>query len=237
MIDIPEQDMSCFSMENRDDAVGILFRFEKNNGTFLWAYQHIWPMAIPNKKERSFIAKWQSPERQDVFVEMKDKLFSISQKVDLLIVNSEIETETITEVVTDNIALMQTHFGFERFIRASAGRAISSIASLQLVANSDKMVDYINRGDKKYAKKMMRIKNSKVFNLRPEQLLEKVRNLPRWRGKFVTEDNKIILNTYAHVENLIDLFDERYTRSDVTGEEYDTEVKSLAESLEANIAG
>ena len=36
-------------------------------------------------------------------------------------------------------------------------------------------------------------------------------------------------NTYGEVENLIDLFDERYTRSDVTDTEYDTDVKTIAQ--------
>ena len=40
-----------------------------------------------------------------------------------------------------------------------------------------------------------------------------------------------VLNIYAHVELLIDLLDERYTRSDITDEEYDTDVKKVAEPV------
>lgn len=43
---------------------------------------------------------------------------------------------------------------------------------------------------------------------------------------------KFVLNTYEQVENLIDLLDERYTRSDVTDEEYDTGVKKWIAPVE-----
>ena len=54
--------------------------------------------------------------------------------------------------------------------------------------------------------------------------------MPRWQDKFSVnaETKQIILNTYGEVESLIDLFDERYTRSDVTDIEYDTDVKTEA---------
>ena len=76
----------------------------------------------------------------------------------------------------------------------------------------------------------MRINTSKVFNLTQEQLIDKVNTLPRWQGKFKfnQKTNQIVLNTYKEVESLIDLFDERYTRSEVTDTEYDTDVKKIA---------
>lgn len=80
---------------------------------------------------------------------------------------------------------------------------------------------------------MMRIGVSKVFGLTQEELINKINKintLSRWQGKFNfnQDSNQIVLNTYSEVESLIDLFDERYTRSDVTDTEYDTDVKSVA---------
>ena len=47
-----------------------------------------------------------------------------------------------------------------------------------------------------------------------------------WKDKFEeNQEGLIVLNTYQQVEDLIDLLDERYTRSDVTNQEYDTDVK------------
>lgn len=45
-----------------------------------------------------------------------------------------------------------------------------------------------------------------------------------WKDKFEeNQEGLIVLNTYQQVEDLIDLLDERYTRSDVTNQEYDTD--------------
>ena len=43
------------------------------------------------------------------------------------------------------------------------------------------------------------------------------------------ETHTIVWRNYGQVENLIDLLDERYTRSDVTDEEYDTSAKKWVE--------
>lgn len=46
---------------------------------------------------------------------------------------------------------------------------------------------------------------------------------------------QIRLRTFSDVENIIDLFTERYTKSEVTGQEYDTYVKDKAEPIEKEI--
>ena len=65
-------------------------------------------------------------------------------------------------------------------------------------------------------------------------MIDKINTVPRWQGKFDvdSQNGTIILNTYVQVESLIDLFDGRYTRSEVTGTEYDTDVKSVAQPVE-----
>ena len=50
-----------------------------------------------------------------------------------------------------------------------------------------------------------------------------------WKDKFEeNQEGLIVLNTY---QDLIDLLDERYTRSDVTNQEYDTDVKRVAKPV------
>lgn len=48
-------------------------------------------------------------------------------------------------------------------------------------------------------------------------------------------EDQIYLRNFTDVENIIDLFTERYTRSDVTGQEYDTEVKDKAKPIVSRI--
>ena len=214
----PEEEINNFSMDESCDADAILFRFRRGEKSF-WAYQQIAPASIPNKKKQNFLVKILSTEHTDQFVEMSDQLFTITKKVNLLIIGDKI--------VTKDISLMQRHFGFENFIRTSAQRAVSDISNIHLVLNDDKLTDYIERTSTKYSKKIMRIKNYHVIKKTRNELIKKLKSVERWKGIFDIQDNKINLHTYKDVENLIDLFDERYTFSPITNDEFDTDVKQL----------
>ena len=102
----------------------------------LWAYQKIYLSAIPNKR-KVYLQIKRLAERPDVFEEMTDQLFMITQSVGLLVLGDEI--------VTDNVKLMERHFGLEDFGRASAGRAVDTIATVRLVKNVDKLQEYVDR--------------------------------------------------------------------------------------------
>lgn len=217
-LSVPIDDIETFSMRDRDSAQGIVFMFKRGN-LKMWAYQHLFAVAVPNKSKKS----WLSIQETEVFQEMTLPLFPIAKKVNLIIIGQEI--------ITKDISLLQRQFRFETFIRNSAQVVIQDVIQIGLVENIDKLSLYVGREKLSFAKKMMRIKYSAVLKMSSEQLLDKVKTLPRWSGKFTVENDKIQLNTYIHVENLIDLLDERYTRSDVTGEEYSTDVKRLAPPL------
>ncbi|MDN3956806.1 DUF4868 domain-containing protein [Sporolactobacillus laevolacticus] len=211
----PIDNIEMFKMELLDNVQGIAFMFKREN-IIIWGYQHLYAVTIPNKSKKN----WLSIQDAEVFKEMAVPMLPIAKRVNLLVIGSEI--------ITKDISLMQRLFGFESFIRNSATKVIRNINKLDLITNIDKLTTYAERSNLRYAKKMMRIRHSAVLNMSAEELLNKVKTLPRWSGKFSIEDNHIVLNTYANVENLIDLLDERYTRSDVTGEEYSTDVKKIA---------
>lgn len=88
VITIPEDQIQPFSVREYGDAQGFLFRLSIGGSKMLWAYQHIWPVTIPNKKKQNLLLKAFSPDREDVFVKFKDTIFTITHKVDLLIVTS-----------------------------------------------------------------------------------------------------------------------------------------------------
>lgn len=206
-----------------DDATGLAFQIRKGQQS-IWLYQHLWGIMIPNKKKTGFVTKIQHFEDKIIFSEQRDPLLTIARKVDILVCGNCL--------ITKNTNLLQKNFGFQDYIYQSAAQAVSSIMAIKLVSNSGKLTEYIGRGKTKYAKKMMRIATSKVLTLPKEKLIEKVTTLDRWRNKFqINDENEIVLNTFPDVENIIDLFDERYTRSDVTDTEYDTDVKSVAQPV------
>lgn len=189
----------------------------------LWAYQKIQPASIPNKQKQHFqlVAKYQ--DRPDVFKEMKDQMFIITKKVDLLILGGEI--------ITDEIKLLEHHFGLGIFLRASATRAVKSITVVRLIENENKLREYVQRPNKKYAKKMMQIHKFPVASMSKETLVEQLQTVERWKNVFEIKESQIYLRSFSDVEHIIDLFTERYIRSDVTGQEYDTSVKDKAEPI------
>lgn len=214
-----------FVSEDLIDATGLMFRIRKGTDE-LWIYQHLWSIMLPNKKKSNSMARIMHFENKIVFEEQRESLLTIAKKIDIVIMNNYL--------ITSNTNLLQKFFGFQDYIYQTAQQTIQCIEQKNLVENTEKLTDYISRGKTKYARKMMRIGLSKVFDLTQEQLIDKVNTLPRWKGKFnINRDsNQIMLNTYKDVESLIDLFDERYTRSDVTDIEYDTDVKTVAESTQ-----
>ena len=213
-----------FSSEDLSDSIGLIFKIRKGNDA-IWCYQHLWSIMVPNKKKTGFMARINKFENETMFEEQTDPLLTIAKKIDILIINGHL--------VTGNVSLLQRNFGFQDYIYQAATRAISNITSKDLVANADKLTDYIGRGKPKYAKKMMRIGPSKVLALSTEELLNRIRTVERWKDKFHIDEtkNQIVLETYSEVENLIDLFDERFTRSEITNTEYDTDVKTVAQPI------
>ena len=218
---IPDEQLKTFSATEFDNADAIFFKFSvyiNNNYPTLWAYQKIRPNAIPNKRKQNFLMSI-AVDEDDVFEELDIPMFQITHAVDLLILNEKI--------ITDNINFMNSHFGFETFIRASGEKAVDLIENVNLVNNVDKLHEYVQRPNKRYAKKMMQIHKFPVVSMKKEELLMRIRTTRRWCDKFEIENDGINLKTFADVENLIDLLTERYTKSMmVDDQEYDTQVKN-----------
>lgn len=213
-----------FQETDLNQAVGFLFCLRKDTKQ-IGLYQHLWSIMVPNKKRTGIVTRLVTGEDKIIFSEQKERLITIAKKIDIVILEDYL--------ITGNTKLLQNSFGFQDYINQSAQRVVHSISKTGLVANTEKLTDYISRGKPKYAKKMMRIGTSPVLKLSKERLVEKVNTVERWKGKFqIDEEGEITLNTYADVENIIDLFDERYTRSDITDTEYDTDVKSVAAPAE-----
>ena len=223
LLNAVEPKENYFGVNDFDNVDAILFRF-KRESRCIWAYQSVQPILIPNKKKENFLVKAISTEDMDKFEEFTDRIFTITQKVNLLVVGENI--------LTRDIKLMQRHFGFEQYIRSEAMKVVEDITKTGLVENNFKLQEYVSRPSKTYAKKMLRIKQYNVVKLKSKELIKKIQKTERWRETFTIINGKIQLNTYKDVEHLIDLFDERYTKSLITNDEFDTDVKRIAKKNE-----
>lgn len=211
-----------FSLNDKDNADAFLFKFSfQRKGILkqLWGYQKIRPTSIPNRK-RHFFQLIPKLNRLDIFEELKDQMFVITKKIDLLVINEKI--------LTNDIGLLERHFGFETFIRSSAKKAVLTIMNLKIIKNEQKLIDFVQRPSKRYAQKMMQIHKFPVATMNKEILFNKLNSIERWKDAFKIQDGQFYLRNFADVELLIDLFTERYTKSEVSGQEYDTSVKEKA---------
>lgn len=233
-LSMPETQLECFRLEDKENADALLFKFifqRKGRVKQFWAYQKILPSSIPNKKKQHFQLTPKSEEHPDIFIELTNQMFIITQKVNLLVLPSETESNEVAlgEIITGDIKLMERHLGLESFVRASAKRAAAAITTVGLVKNVNKLQEYVQRPNKKYAKKMMQIHRYPVSTMSKDSLVDKLHTVERWKGVFDIQEEQVNLRNFTDVESLIDLFTERYTKSEVTGQEYDTEVKDKAE--------
>ena len=233
-LNTPEAEMTNFRLTDKENADAILFKFSfQREGSIkrFWAYQKILPSSIPNKQKRHFQLIPQSEEHPDVFEELPNQMFIIAQKIDLIVLEKEtgINESILGEIITDEIKLMERHFGLETFVRTSAIRAAGAITTVGLIENAAKLQEYVQRPNKRYARKMMQIHKFPVASMTKEELVEKLYTVDRWKDVFEMQGDQIHIRNFTDVENIIDLFIERYTKSEVTGQEYGTEVKNKAQ--------
>lgn len=153
--------------DDLQEAMGIVFAYLKYD-VKLWIYQHLWAVLVPNKKKSHMMARVMRFENSIVFHEQKESLLTISKKIDLVVLDNNI--------ITSNISLMQKSFGFQDYIRVTADRTITRVCERGFVSNSDKLTEYVNRGNgqPKYAKKLMRIADSKMLLMTPSELVERI---------------------------------------------------------------
>ncbi len=220
---INNPEIENFQKDDIADSTGILYLIRKNDKK-LWAYQHLWSILIPNKSNKNFLGRIITRDKKDIFEELQEPILTFAKKIDLLLVYDHI--------VTDNINLLQQYFNFQTFLSNQLNQVIQKIENLNIVSNIDEIKSYINscNGKSKYAKKLLRIKDSEVLNFSLNDLKEKILNSTRWKDKINIENDQFVLGSSDDVKNLIDFLDERYTRSDITNTEYDTDVKKKAKS-------
>ena len=215
-----------FKEEHIDSFVGIFFVFRYDSQE-IWCYQNKRSVTVTNKKKNNIIARIRSYESGVVFEEQKEQLINFPHTIDILIVDSD--------VVTDNVGLLERSFDFRTFISQRAIAAANSVAATNLFSGMEKLNGYLMsdaRSHKAYRKKMMKALESPILQMTSKDLHEKIYTLPRWKNRFKEPVNgQIPIETNKEIESLIDLLAERFTVSPVSGQEYDTEVKKKTKDI------
>lgn len=217
---------TCTEFKENDlsDLRGFVFSFRYDDQV-IWCYQNKRSITVPNRKNTGIFARLKHFDDGVIFEEQTDNPVKIEHAIDILIIDNQI--------ITSDIKLLERSFDFLDYIKEKSQTVVRNVLSTGYFNDNGKMVEYLSRSggrEKRYHKRMMRAIDSPVLNMSAETLFEKIHTVDRWKGKFKEPvDGKIPIDTFKDVENLIDLLDERFTKSEITGQEYDTDVKKKAE--------
>lgn len=209
-----------FSENHLSELEGFIFLFRYDNQE-IWCYQRKRSITIPNRKKTGIFASIFSSENGVIFKEQIENFVKIENTIDILIINDNL--------ITDNIKLLERSFNLIKFISERANEVVEQIENTGFFNDNGILRKYLERKgskEKTNLKKMLRISDSPVLSMKASDLFEKVKTLDRWKDKFkYSEDGKISINSFKDVEITIDLLEERFTKSEVSGQEYDTDVK------------
>lgn len=215
-----------FQEDHLNDFMGFIFAFRYDQQN-VWCYQNRRSTTIANRKRANVWARIKRFDNGWIFQEQYENIVNFAHVVDVLILDGII--------VTDDIGLLERSFDFQQFIHQKAKIAAESVAASKLFSGMDKLNAYLSsdaRSHKAYRKKILKALDSPVLQMKSIDLFNKLSTLPRWKGKFKSPVNgKIPIETNKEVEAMIDLLVERFTISQVSGQEYDTEVKKKAEDI------
>lgn len=222
--DIASWEMEDFKEDHLNDFMGFMFQFRYDQQE-VWGYQKKRSITLSNRKNMNVIAKLLKFEDGYKFEEQREKIMSFVQAIDILVIDGV--------MITKDIGLLERSFDFQNFIREKALEAAKNVEDSKLFFGMDKLYKYLSsdaKSHKPYCKKMMKTLDSPILQMASSELFSKVATLPRWKDKFRNPvDGKIPIETNREIESMIDLLIERFTVSEVSGQEYDTDVKKKAE--------
>ena len=209
-----------FKEEHLNIFKGILFCFEYS-GNRVWCYQNKRSITVTNRRKRNVLAYIKPYDNGVIFEEQKEKLVSFSRVVDMLIIDGII--------ITSNIKLLERSFEFDQLIKKKSKDVANTVYNKGFLTELKILEEYLDADVKShipYRKKMMKAVDSPILDMKVSDLKAKLTTVPRWKGVFSLDPKgKIEIKNYKDVKSVIDLFYERYTKSEVSDQEYDTDVK------------
>ena len=202
-----------FSENDQIYLIGLLVYINRDDDAF-WLYQHKYKMTRMNR-QLSLFAIWNN---RDSYETLDKDIFKIDHKFDFVIKDDFL--------VTKNWKLLQQNFGFENYARAQAALYVDGIAQMGIISDTTKLSDCSQ--DFKFAKKLMKLKDSKVLQLSRDILLDRVFNHPHYSTMFTKDPStgNIIVSTQKAVNNLLKMLNDSILHSELTGEDYESSNKS-----------
>lgn len=202
-----------FSEADQKDLIGFLVYINKDDECF-WLYQHRYKMTRLNR----LVSLFAYFDGTDTYKPVETDIFRIEHKFDFVITNDFLATK--------NWKLLQQNFGFENYVRSLASQYIDGIEHMGFIADMRKLrecgIDF------KITKKIIKLKNSKVLQMKREDLLSRIANHSYYGSRFPTEpaNGNILVPTKKAVVELLKMLNDDILHSELTLVDYESLSKS-----------
>lgn len=193
---------------------GFIIKVNLNTDQF-WIYQHKYPVTLINKKTSIYALL----NGQNRYEPLTVDVIRFDNKMDFFIIDNNIFTKKIN--------LLQSDFGFDKYIRTEADKELNRINGLGILSTSDTLRNMITGSKLTTAKKMLNIKNSKAMSLSKEELYVSIKNHSYYKDKFQFNEGNhtLIINSQKDANLFLKMINDDFLHSELTGADYETNSK------------
>lgn len=192
---------------------GFCIKINRNNDCF-WIYQHKYPTTLINRDSSIFAML-----NGSVYEPLNCDIIRLEAKVDIIILGESL--------ISKNLYLLQSVFGFEDYIRDSATKTIEVIKSIDIVSDISKLTDMLNTSKLTTAKKLMKAASSPVLKIPKDVLLPRIKqhNYFKEHIKIDTDSNKIVVSSKKDAKEFLKMLNDEILYSLLTELSYESSVK------------
>ncbi len=202
-----EETTECFDKNDILDGFAILVGYDNKR---MWIYQNIYQTAIIKTKNKVSITY-----DNESYMAVKNDIISFEKRIDAI----KIEDTYFIE----NYKIIEKKFDYKELIRNISEEVIQTIKKLNIVDDIEKIQAIAGEDKMTFAKKIMRAKDSPIFNLKKEDLVDKAKNSESY-SKLIKND-EFIIDTKEKAKKFIIMLNDQILKSELTGEIYDAQVK------------
>jgi hypothetical protein len=190
-------------------------------------YKHVHSITIIRQNRLLEVKASNSRKRLISIIPAGDRLGMLTE--DVLNITSSIDFLYINNnLIVDNLNTLTQKYGYHDIVKKQATERINTvIKSLDLIENLEELTAFIN--NPRYAKKIMKIQpDSPVMKLDITKIKTFLSEHKKLRNKFTFDDTtgKIILDTIVSKERILNILNDAYLKSDLTGLDYESEAKA-----------
>lgn len=208
-----------YDQNDSHSLFGFLFRLNIDDTSVFYAFQQVYSVTKLDRK-RSIYAYL---SRDKAYEEIKKDIISIRHKIDMLILDGHI--------ITGNIGMLESKFGFDKVVRKKAKDTIEMITEAGFVSNIEVLVQASEDSKLTIAKKLMHASNMPVIKMEKEELIKRVCDHPRYSKVLKIDNGSIKIENKTDIKNFLKLLNDDIVKSELTDVEYDSVSKKTLEPM------